>query len=716
MADNQAPVLKRLVLPATIDLANGPAQFEALIEALDDEAGSGINYVSVWFDRNIWLDGRSTQILQLGAYSDDNFSDATPAVAKSQFTFDKANAGGVYNITSVWVTDRGGNTTQYDAQQLGALGIQTTLSVTGSAPDIHGPTLTRLALPDVVDVSSGSAPMQVSVEASDNPGGTGIYHVALEFDKPLVRADGTGQFMSLGFGPDDRFDDATPTTAIDIATLSNMTSPGTYSLRSLTLHDHAGNQSKYDAAQLQAMGIDTTMEVKGGVVDTTGPKLHGLWLPQNIALDAEPRQVASAVAEDGPGGTGVASVSVVFDRPIDFKAFPSQVVVIGVPDSKDSFKDQTAVFATGGFTLADSAKPGTYRVTGVLVQDLAGNSTHYSGDELMRLGMNTSMTIVAGKPTASVATSASGSQVQLALTSGDWAAVGSDKVSLKLRYDPAQADFAGLALVGASSNPLSATVTEVGNIGFVTITGSVPLEPDARLLVKMNTFGPGSAFGYTVDSFIVNDKAQLFAQERSGNVLLGTAGADRIAGADRASYIDGHDGVDVALFPGMHEDYRITKSAAGFVVDNFIDAPVTLVDVERLEFADKSYALDIGGAGGQVYRLYQAAFDRKPDESGVGYWLGQMDRGASLAQVAEQFLQSAEFDLLYGVGPSDEAFVAALYDNVLHRAPDQAGFDYWVNTVKATGDRIGMLVQFSESGENVAQVVGSIGNGFAYYP
>ena len=35
----------------------------------------------------------------------------------------------------------------------------------------------------------------------------------------------------------------------------------------------------------------------------------------------------------------------------------------------------------------------------------------------------------------------------------------------------------------------------------------------------------------------------------------------------------------------------------------------------------KPLALDINGTAGQVYRLYQAAFDRKPDLVGLGYWI-----------------------------------------------------------------------------------------------
>jgi hypothetical protein len=51
---------------------------------------------------------------------------------------------------------------------------------------------------------------------------------------------------------------------------------------------------------------------------------------------------------------------------------------------------------------------------------------------------------------------------------------------------------------------------------------------------------------------------------------------------------------------------------------------------------------------------------------------------------------------------------------VLHRAPDQGGLDFWTGALKGAGARDEVLVQFSESGENVAQLVGVIHDGFTY--
>jgi hypothetical protein len=198
-----------------------------------------------------------------------------------------------------------------------------------------------------------------------------------------------------------------------------------------------------------------------------------------------------------------------------------------------------------------------------------------------------------------------------------------------------------------------------------------------------------------------------------------TAGNDTLAATGDGSRIDGAAGVDTVVYSGTAARYTLTRTADGVkVVANATGGTGDLlVNVERVKFADKTLAIDVDGAGGQVYRLYQAAFDRKPDEGGLGYWIKQKDAGVSLADIAKGFMQSAEFAGLYGAKPTDEQFVTNLYANVLHRAPDQPGHDYWMSVLGQHGDaRADFLTAFSESAENQAQVIGSISNGFAYTP
>jgi len=53
---------------------------------------------------------------------------------------------------------------------------------------------------------------------------------------------------------------------------------------------------------------------------------------------------------------------------------------------------------------------------------------------------------------------------------------------------------------------------------------------------------------------------------------------------------------------------------------------------------------------------------------------------------------------------------------VLHRDPDQGGYDFWNGALNSGFTRAQTLAQFSESPENQAAVVGVISNGFDYQP
>ncbi len=140
-----------------------------------------------------------------------------------------------------------------------------------------------------------------------------------------------------------------------------------------------------------------------------------------------------------------------------------------------------------------------------------------------------------------------------------------------------------------------------------------------------------------------------------------------------------------------------------------------LYDIERLQFADGLLAVDVGEGetAGSAYRLYQAAFDRTPDTGGLTYWIDQMDLGDSLKEVAASFVASDEFRSIYGAQPTPEDLVSRYYFNVLERAPDQGGLNYWVGELTRPGGLtpVDVLMSFSESDENQARVAPAIDDG-----
>lgn len=222
------------------------------------------------------------------------------------------------------------------------------------------------------------------------------------------------------------------------------------------------------------------------------------------------------------------------------------------------------------------------------------------------------------------------------------------------------------------------------------------------------------AYGVTVQQAVGSAGGDTVYCNDSGSTVLAGAGADTVHGGAGDDRVDGGPGVDTVVLEGLAARYRLSAGAGGWLVEGA--GRDVLEGVERLRFDDGAMALDIDGVAGQMYRLYQAAFARTPDMAGLGYWISAGDGGASLASVAQGFIDSAEFAAAYGP-LGNAAFVERLYRNILDRAPDPAGLAFHVGLLDSGATaRNDTLVAFSESAENQAGVIGVIGNGFAYTP
>ncbi|MBK5222888.1 MAG: DUF4214 domain-containing protein [Acidimicrobiia bacterium] len=105
----------------------------------------------------------------------------------------------------------------------------------------------------------------------------------------------------------------------------------------------------------------------------------------------------------------------------------------------------------------------------------------------------------------------------------------------------------------------------------------------------------------------------------------------------------------------------------------------------------------------QVRRLYLASFTRVPDDGGLAYWTAQLAGGRPLTAIAANFAASAELQARYG--HLDAAgYVDRLYRNVLGRAADAGGLEYWITMLGNGRSRGWVLVGFSQSAENIARV------------
>jgi Domain of unknown function (DUF4214)/RTX calcium-binding nonapeptide repeat (4 copies) len=190
------------------------------------------------------------------------------------------------------------------------------------------------------------------------------------------------------------------------------------------------------------------------------------------------------------------------------------------------------------------------------------------------------------------------------------------------------------------------------------------------------------------------------------DTIEGGAGNDLLRGSGGVDLIAGGDGVDTAFYSGGLRSYALTTTGAGFTIADTrtagdVDGTDSGTGVEILSFADGRMVFDANDPTARVVRLYEAALDRLPDQGGLNFWTGAVQQGQSLSGLASGFIASAEFQSRFGGATSSNgAFVDQLYQNVLGRAGEAGGRDFWVNSLNTGTSRADVLVAFSESAEN----------------
>jgi hypothetical protein len=93
-----------------------------------------------------------------------------------------------------------------------------------------------------------------------------------------------------------------------------------------------------------------------------------------------------------------------------------------------------------------------------------------------------------------------------------------------------------------------------------------------------------------------------------------------------------------------------------------------------------------------------------------------MDTGMGYSSVAQNFVNSAEFQVAFGgSNPTVNTLVTKLYNNVLTRTPDAGGLAFWQDKLSNAGwTTADVLGYFATSNENVINVTPLIANGIQY--
>ncbi len=188
------------------------------------------------------------------------------------------------------------------------------------------------------------------------------------------------------------------------------------------------------------------------------------------------------------------------------------------------------------------------------------------------------------------------------------------------------------------------------------------------------------------------------SSENGGSISIDSNGHVVLTPGQRIEMLDGGSGVDTLVLSGNQSSYTLLFSPQGTTVidrrpeGNGIDQ---LTNMELLDFdveldVFQNQPMDLGIYGGATIspenfesfiELYVAYFNRAPDAVGLFFWGNAFSNGVSLEEMAELFAGQPETMAAFPTGTSNAEFVATVYQNVLGRAPDADGEEFWIDVL-----------------------------------
>lgn len=487
-----------------------------------------------------------------------------------------------------------------------------------------------------------------------------------------------------------------------------------------------------------------TMTHPPQLVDYNRPVLKSLKIPDAVVVNSKGGMLTiSGVASDAE--SGIRNIAVEFqygmksDLPSGYSDTVNPLVMDGLADSwSDGQSSQS-------FAISKSTAPATYTVWQVTVTDNSGNQMRYSTSDLIAMGVNTSVKVTtSGDIKAPIVVSGTPSSFKhdvplntdIVLTFDETVVRGKGLFTLTDRDGKVVESFDAATSPNISINDHVVRLHPVNQQAYgMTYVLNVPtggvqdLAGNGVQGYSRYLFQTVDALGLTINGTAGNDvltgtSGRDYIYGGAGNdTISGGGGNDTVAGGPGDDYIMAGVATDTAVYSGNKSSYAISgigpmgDTSTDVVVKDLrgVDGTDTLRFISRLQFADVTVSFGPYNDIGRVYRMYLAALGRKPDLSGLGYWVNELDRGMELTAVADNFLRSAEFQKLNGSNPSTSTLINSFYQNVLHRTSDKAGFDYWADRLNSgTISPAEVLISFCDSSENMAQVVGQIQNGIDY--
>lgn len=282
------------------------------------------------------------------------------------------------------------------------------------------------------------------------------------------------------------------------------------------------------------------------------------------------------------------------------------------------------------------------------------------------------------------------------------------------------------AFTYSSTGDLSGgTLTAVGNftgtsldyiaLGFsvsAVVAADLIDRNDLQTLHGIALAGDDAMYGSAgADAMLAHGGNDLMVGNAGADWLEGGAGNDLILGGAGNDSLWGGDGADTAWTGALRRQAAVSTPTGSGTLSG-PEGIDHLYSIEAVRFTDGTLYFGPDSFGAGVHRLYLATLGRAPDAPGLGAWTAALEAGAmSMDAVSAGFVASTEFALRYGA-PGTEGFVTLLYQNVLGRAPDSAGFAHWAGLLDGGGmTRQQVVLGFSDSAEFKIKTATSLANG-----
>ena len=742
MADNAKPRLNYLNIPASADVSTGLLHFD--VEAQDDAGGSGIAYVQVVFDRPmVDAQGRALEFFQFRNDSPstiDDFDDATPDLAIEHLRISTSTPPGTYHVTFVAVADKAGNTEILMPAALQAMGVNTSMTLFNSkAP----PAPSARVIVNEAGYVVGNA---VTIIGTAQPGEIVEVVGRRIYEEPRGSGDTYGQHVVLGRTTADQAGNWT-VVATDLQ-------DGGYTQVAAKQIDGQGNASPWSAplsfdintslpsvpdvaVAMDAAGVSTRQAnllwgeaephsrvhvyEQGQLLGPGRSDVLGHWYVKTPALAAG-RHSLTVYAENNAGSLSepatldiivdprpgirftIGTFQNLTDQPLEREAVQAALDEVSARFSAAIEGDIEISLATTVRQLQEgfAASAGSWLTP---VVDTDGRYTTPTLDAA-QLNLSPGFAGRLSGPTGVFTHSSISLFVHEMLHVLGF--TGTPVMDRYMKYENGEPFFYGPNALAVYGKPVDMNA-DLAHVMDPNDTIHSAAAYDSTWYAPGNRVAPLSPlnlamlkdFGYQIKDTIVSYDGRTF-----------------IPGTQTAN-VTGTGGVDTVKYEGPASDYRVKVDQFASAVTRLNDPSDsdTLVGIERIMFDDRMLAIDIWGNAGQAYRLYQAAFDRTPDLGGLGFWIAQMDKGIGLADMAAAFYSSDEFKGMYGANPSGSAFLTRLYENILDRTPDQAGYAFWLDKLDQKQVTMQELLPlFSESSENQAALIGILEHGVTYAP